>query len=484
MPVRGESAIVIGGSVVGMMAAGVLSEHFDQVTVFDADQLLPGQNNRRGVPQSHHLHGLYRVGISRLDEIFGDFTGAMRDNGAAYIDPARETAWFFPEGWTRRSPSDLRGLQASRWTIENVIRDLARGIENITFRHGRITGLAARSRRIVGVRVHDESSGTEQVVEGDLVIDCSGRGSRAPQWLEDAGFVPPEDSIVEPFLGYATVHCEIPEDAWPGDMRVIAAPPFPGTPTRGGYIVPEEGGLVGIMAVGTAKDYPPADQEGFTEFLRTARTPVMHEMWLQAKAQSELKATRTSVNRLRRWDEVLERPLGFAPLGDAVAVFNPVYGQGISAGAMQAAALASRLRESDQIDDANRHLFDDVMAACAVPWASATGTDIGLPSTQVRGRPLPPEDPAGAEFGMHIRALTTTDSYVAQEFARAMGDMRPDLLDTPEIRRRVELRAAQEQPPVGDVSRPPQWADTEPPRPDGDLEDTSSRCLRRMRPPA
>lgn len=469
MSVHGDSAVVIGGSVVGMMAAGVLSKHFDTVTVIEQDEMVPGKTERRGVPQTHHLHGLYQLGVASLDEIFGDFTGAMLERGAPHYDPARELGFFFPEGWMRRSPSSLRKIEGSRWTIERVIRDLAGQIPNVGYCLGRATGLAARNGRIVGVRVQDEGSGSAAVVSGDLVVDASGRGSRAPGWLEELGFAPPEETIVQPFLGYATVHCEVPEDAWPGDIRVIVAPPFPGTSTRGGFIAPIEDGLVGFMAAGTAKDYPPAEEVGFTEFLRTARTPVMYEMWLRAKPQTQLKSTRTSVNRLRHWDQLPDRPLGFLPLGDAVAAFNPVYGQGISVGAFQATALAAQLRESDRLDDANVRFFDDVMAACAYAWSSATGTDLGFASTRVQGKPLPPQDPAAAEYGLHVRALTTTDAYVAQEFHRAMGDMRPELLDTPEIRRRVQRWAANPQPLGGEVARPPLWADSEPPHPDDDL---------------
>jgi 2-polyprenyl-6-methoxyphenol hydroxylase-like FAD-dependent oxidoreductase len=469
--IHGDSAIVIGGSVAGLMAAGVLSKHFDTVTIIEPDELIDGATARRGVPQMHHLHGLYSVGIARLDEIFGSFTETIRSRGASYYDPVLREGWFFAEGWTRRSPSRLRKVGASRWTIEDSIRALARAIPHVVFERGRAVGLVARNQRIVGVRVEHDSSGRTREFLGELVIDASGRGSRGPAWLEQLGFVPPEETIVEPFLGYATVHCELPEDAWPGDMRMVMASPFPGTSSRGACVVEEENGVVGFMAVGTARDYPPSAKDDFTEYLRTGRSPVVYEMWQHATPLTEIKATRTSANRLRHWNLIPERPMGYVPIGDAVAAFNPKYGQGTSVAAIQAAELGARLRHSDDLDEVNQQVIDDMMNACGFAWNTATGTDLASPATRVRGRPLPPADPTAAEFISRVRALTTTDPYVAHEYLRAMGEMRLDLLDTPELRRRVQ-RPAPAESGIRDMSRPPRWADPEPADPDGDLQPT------------
>lgn len=62
MPIQGDHAIVIGGSIAGMVAARALSSFFDQVTIVERDALpfsveSPKQVplTRRGVPQGAHL---------------------------------------------------------------------------------------------------------------------------------------------------------------------------------------------------------------------------------------------------------------------------------------------------------------------------------------------------------------------------------------------------------------------------------------------
>jgi len=47
---------VIGGSVAGLLTARVLSDHFEQVTVLDRDQITDDTEYRNGVPQGRHLH--------------------------------------------------------------------------------------------------------------------------------------------------------------------------------------------------------------------------------------------------------------------------------------------------------------------------------------------------------------------------------------------------------------------------------------------
>jgi 2-polyprenyl-6-methoxyphenol hydroxylase-like FAD-dependent oxidoreductase len=395
MSVRGDHAIVVGGSVAGMPAAKVLSRYFDRVTIVERDELPEHADHHRGVPQSPHLHGLLYGGRITMDELYddGEFTEAMRAVGGPYFDFARHQAFRFPEGWIKRAPGDLMVIFATRWTMEHVIRKLTQKVSNVTFDVGQVIGLTAGEggKRITGVRVKG-ADGSERVLEADLVIDAAGRGSKSPKWLEEHGYAPPVESVVRSFLGYATVYGYVPDDAWPGDIKSIAAPPFPGT-TRGGFVVPQENGLVGFMAAGQSRDYPPGDKAGFSEFFRTAITPVLSEMWEQCIPETEIKTTRTSHNRLRRWHELERRPNGFIPMGDAVAAFNPVYGQGITTAAMQAKALGESLDGSDSLEDVVQGFADQAMGVCQFAWNVATDADLGFAGTEVENLTVGENDP-------------------------------------------------------------------------------------------
>ncbi|MGW1045706.1 hypothetical protein [Streptomyces sp. NPDC002547] len=70
--VRGNSlhAVVIGGSIAGLLAARALHDRFDKVTVVDRDTLPDTAAPRRGVPQSRQLHGLLASGTAALEDSF------------------------------------------------------------------------------------------------------------------------------------------------------------------------------------------------------------------------------------------------------------------------------------------------------------------------------------------------------------------------------------------------------------------------------
>lgn len=56
-PMLGEHAVVIGGSMAGLLTARVLSDYFERVTIFEADTPPDEPVPRKGVPQGSHAHG-------------------------------------------------------------------------------------------------------------------------------------------------------------------------------------------------------------------------------------------------------------------------------------------------------------------------------------------------------------------------------------------------------------------------------------------
>ena len=57
-----QRAIVIGGSMSGMLAPRVLADHFAEVVLFDRDAFPKPGENRKGVPQGQHAHALLSSG--------------------------------------------------------------------------------------------------------------------------------------------------------------------------------------------------------------------------------------------------------------------------------------------------------------------------------------------------------------------------------------------------------------------------------------
>ena len=56
-------ALVIGGSMAGLLAARVLSKRFGRVTIVERDHFTKDSGFRKGVPQSRHLHVFLMRGL-------------------------------------------------------------------------------------------------------------------------------------------------------------------------------------------------------------------------------------------------------------------------------------------------------------------------------------------------------------------------------------------------------------------------------------
>jgi hypothetical protein len=74
-----DRAVVIGGSIGGLLAARVLAEQYRRVTVLERDSFPPVGEQRRGVPQVQHTHGLLASGRNVLERWFPGFSQTDRE---------------------------------------------------------------------------------------------------------------------------------------------------------------------------------------------------------------------------------------------------------------------------------------------------------------------------------------------------------------------------------------------------------------------
>jgi 2-polyprenyl-6-methoxyphenol hydroxylase-like FAD-dependent oxidoreductase len=125
-------------------------------------------------------------------------------------------------------------------------------------------------------------------------------------------------------------------------------------------------------------DYPPTDDEGFVEFARSLRSPVLYEVIKTARPLTAAMAYRWTDNRWRRYHELTRWPEHFVVLGDAVCAFNPVYGQGMTVAGESALILDRWLKRPAQAL-AFQHMLAAMLAA---PWLMATSEDFRFPTTQ------------------------------------------------------------------------------------------------------
>ena len=128
---HGGHAIVIGASIGGLLAARVLSAHFDRVTILDRDALPSGIGNRRAVPQGHHGHGLLASGLNGLTTLFPGLERELLDAGAVSGDVVGNVRWFQHGYYKAKFQSGLNGILLSRPLLEGTLRRRVQQLPNV-----------------------------------------------------------------------------------------------------------------------------------------------------------------------------------------------------------------------------------------------------------------------------------------------------------------------------------------------------------------
>jgi 2-polyprenyl-6-methoxyphenol hydroxylase-like FAD-dependent oxidoreductase len=380
-------AIVVGGSIGGMLAARVLADHFDQVTVIERDQLPEGSENRSGVPHARHLHFFFKRGLMVAEELFPGVTADLLAAGSHLLDQGRDFRILYRSGWSPRAEIGLEFCTFTRPLLEATMRRHLLANPRISILQGfEVAGLAMSGdgSRVEGVKIQPRHQDPNllpevQTVSAALVVDTSGRGSKAPEWLEAAGFPKPAETVVDAFWGYATRIYEPVEDFkkdWK-NLLLMNRPPYQ---PRAGIIQPIEGNRWLVTIAGVMHDYPPTDEEGFLKFARSLSSPELYRAIEHAKPLSRVWGYRRTENRLRHYDTA-RIPQGFAALGDSVCAFNPVYGVGMTLTGLEALELRKCLRAGKGRLDSQR-FQKRVAKLVAAPWALTTGEDLRWPATQ------------------------------------------------------------------------------------------------------
>src|SRR6202035_2781112 len=179
-----QHAIVIGGSMAGMCAARILSDHFEKVTIVDRDQYPDGAFERAGVPQSRHVHVLLARGRIELENLFPGFEQTVLSRGALDTDFGWDFAALRVNGWAPREVYGIKLLHGSRVLLEAVVREKLRKHSNVGIVGGaRHNGLLVNENRsrVLGIKtISSDDRETTGEVRADFVVDASGRSSKAP----------------------------------------------------------------------------------------------------------------------------------------------------------------------------------------------------------------------------------------------------------------------------------------------------------------
>ncbi|HEY7125927.1 MAG TPA: FAD-dependent monooxygenase [Ktedonobacterales bacterium] len=386
--VIGQHAVVIGASMAGLLAARVLSDHFERVTVIERDRL-DGMDARKGVPQGRQTHAILSKGAAVIEELFPDLFPSLIEGGATPVDMGADLRWYQFGVWKVQFSSGIRVYCESRPWLEGQIRQRVASRTNVRILDGyEVTRLytSADTKRITGVQARTaDGERREEALMADLVVDASGRGSQAPQWLKSLGYPQVEESVVKVDVGYATRIYRRPKDA-PADWKVMAIFCTPPQEKRIGFVLPIEGDRWSVSVSGWLKDYPPSDDAGFLDYARSLPSPALYELIKDAEPLSPVSIYRFAANRRRYYERMSALPEGFLVMGDAVCSFNPIYGQGMTVAAIEAETLQAALQQCQgrQGDMAGftRRFQKAIAKTINVAWMFTTSEDFRYPETE------------------------------------------------------------------------------------------------------
>ncbi|HYB36851.1 MAG TPA: oxidoreductase [Mycobacterium sp.] len=357
---RGENtrahAVVIGASIAGLCAARVLSDFYERVTVFDRDELPSTPVNRAAIPQGRHLHLLMARGAVEFEALFPDLLADMVAAGVPMLQKRPDCIYFGAAGHVLGTGQTLRdeftAYVPSRPHLEWQIRRRVADIANVEIVRRSVAEprFDPAHQRVSGVLL-DSTDG--EFVATNLVVDAAGRGTRLPVWLAQWGYERPREDTVDVGIGYASHQFRLPEGLI--QERVVVNGASREQPLGLGMLGYEDGTWV-LTTFGVAKVEPPhtfAEMRVLAEKLLPAQFTAALE---QAEPVGEVAFHRFPTSKWRRYDKLDRFPGGIVPFGDAVASFDPTYGQGMTMTSLQAGQLRRALESpgSDLARELNR----------------------------------------------------------------------------------------------------------------------------------
>ncbi|MEU9735162.1 FAD-dependent monooxygenase [Streptomyces sp. NPDC048002] len=371
----------MGGGLAGMLAAHVLAGFADRVTVVERDRLPKDEEPRPGVPQGRHPHVLLQGGQKALEALLPGFTEELAAAGAPRVGMPSDLVLWQNGRWFRRLPATTHIFTGSRAQLEGLVRRRVLADPAIETVEGTdVVGLLGDARRVRGVLLRDRSAegrGKERELEADLVVDASGGGTKAPQWLTGIGAPPPHEETIDTGLAYASRVYRGPAGVLGTDTAGYYVYPNPDQVHAGGALPLEDGSHLVIVS-GLRGDEPPTAEAEFEQYLKRLPHPLLHRWLQEAEPLSAPFGFRRTGNVRRRYDLPGAAPAGFLATGDALCTFNPIYGQGMAVAAMNALALRDSLTDRRRVPS-TRRVQRALLTASRQAWDISAGADRAMP---------------------------------------------------------------------------------------------------------
>jgi 2-polyprenyl-6-methoxyphenol hydroxylase-like FAD-dependent oxidoreductase len=442
---RRGRAIIIGCGWAGMLAARILADYFEKVTIIERDTLDDEHEQRRGgVPQGGCTHLLMAKGMDIVNKMFNnEYLRLVIKRGAVPLSLTKEWMWHQRGSWRKRADveDDITLWSGTRWLYETSLRKLLLEEKNIgeieILQRTTVCDLTCEAdqlhplrKRVTGVSYRMAGVPELQTASADLVVDCAGKKPLSSKWLANMG-VKNADS-------HTFVHPHVCYTSWYFDRILQETAPGPSVDGSGPYkfvgIFPDPVRKIGRLAIlgpiqndrwqismmGMGFDKPPVDYRECLEFARGLAHPCVASILEQRfpipflihrdidggeakKEESEKHPVRgihyaVPASTMRHFAWMRDFPSRYLVIGDALCNVNPVYGQGMSMAAIQVDRLRKQLKAetldlipSDAWLPRLQSALDKTRWALPVdilePWTAVCAEDLNWPTTTTNASP-------------------------------------------------------------------------------------------------
>jgi 2-polyprenyl-6-methoxyphenol hydroxylase-like FAD-dependent oxidoreductase len=375
-----DEIVVIGGGVVGLGLGMMLARDDHAVTLLERDDQPAPEDaeeawtswERKGVNQfrlAHLFLPRYRQIIEReLPEV----AARLEKDGAVRFNPVSDAPDFITGG-ARDGDDRFQMLSGRRAVVERSVASVAEETPGLRVRRGvSVEGLACGSEAISGVpHVTGVRTTDGEELSAELVIDCSGRRSALPIWLEAAGAQKPEDEVADSGFIYLGRHFRSRD----GQLPVSLGPGLQPYGSISVLTLPADNKSWSVTLIARSGDRALLGLKDVQRWQNVVRSLPTAAHWLEGDPIEEQIVVMAKIEDRHREMRPGGTPVatGILAVADAWACTNPSVGRGASMGMAHAQVLRNTLRQTGldrpaELSDA----FAAASAATVEPWYRGT----------------------------------------------------------------------------------------------------------------
>jgi 2-polyprenyl-6-methoxyphenol hydroxylase-like FAD-dependent oxidoreductase len=431
--------LIVGGGVVGMGLGMILANDGHAVTMLERDAAPAPSGpddawdswDRQGVTQfrlSHLFLSRYR---HILEAELPDVAAAIERDGGLRFNPMDGIPESFSGGF-REGDERFELLSGRRAVVERAVASVAEEARGLHLRRGvavreLLSGPAAVDGipHVTGVRT---AEGEE--LRSDLVIDCSGRRSALPSWLEALGARPPADEVEDSGFIYLARHFRSRD----GQLPFALGPLLQSYGSISVLTLPADNATWSVTLIARSGDRALLGLKDVARWEEAVRSLPTVAHWIDGDPIEDRIITMAKIeDRIRDL-----RPggvpvaTGILAVADAWACTNPSVGRGASIGMLHAQTLRDTLRHTgpDRPGELSE-AFAVATADTVQPWYEATLAfdrhRLAEMAAEAEGVTYQPDDPAYEITGA-LAAASGRDPDVLRGFLDIVG-----VLDLPQV---------------------------------------------------